>query len=213
MVLKRQTVWLLTMLSLIIVLSVYYISMDRFQGQHALDDEDETTGEEHDEVSESDLDLDWIEDEDVTFIELEDVDDVLGQHSLYSNSNAEEMFDMYRLQRQDARARMNEEYLNVFDSEEASAEVQVQALEQYESLQSLQQQEERLETMIRAKGYEDALVITDDNQVKIYVKADELTKEDVVEINMLAYEELGDKNIRVGFQPDDGKEDPTEGEG
>ncbi|UCZ54604.1 SpoIIIAH-like family protein [Bacillus shivajii] len=209
MVLKRQTVWLLTMLSLIIVLSVYYISMDRIDNQYAIDNE-EVTGEEMDNEG---VGIEGL-DEDFTVIELEDVDDVFGQNSQFSNVSAQEMFDTIRLQRQDARARMNEDYAEVIASSDSSPEVQVYALEQYESLQTLSQQEERLETMIRAKGYEDALVITDTkaNQVKIYVKAPDLSKAEVVEINMLAYEELGDKDIRVGFQPGDGKDDPTDGE-
>jgi len=66
MILKRQTVWLLTMLSLIIVLSVYYISMEQIEGQQTGDLEiEEATG------LNEELEFEWLEDEELTFIGLE----------------------------------------------------------------------------------------------------------------------------------------------
>ncbi|MCR6110499.1 SpoIIIAH-like family protein [Bacillus sp. A301a_S52] len=201
MILKRQTVWLLTMLSLIIVLSVYYISMDRVQEtQTAVTDIEETT---NDEAMEEELEFEWVDGEDITFVELDDVEDVLGDAGLSEQMNTDEMFDTIRLQRQDARGRLNEEYTNVIVSAETDPEIQVEALEKIENLQAMSQQEEMVETIIRSKGYEDALVMTEDNQVNIYVKSNELTTEQVTELNQLAYEHLGIESIRVGFHPGD----------
>ncbi|UTR09467.1 SpoIIIAH-like family protein [Evansella sp. LMS18] len=197
MVLKRQTVWLLTMLSLIVVLSVYYISMENMQPEEAM------TGlhEEADSEGNSDSAGEFGPvDEDVTFIELEEVEDVLGESSLLTGMAAEEVFNTIRLQRMDARERLSEEYVNVFLSDESDTEVQVQALDKYEELRTLSQKEEMLETLIRSKGYDDALVIVEENDVKIYVKADDLSKSEAAELNKMAYEQLGDKNVRVGFQ-------------
>ncbi|MCR6096672.1 SpoIIIAH-like family protein [Salipaludibacillus agaradhaerens] len=201
MILKRQTVWLLTMLSLIIVLSVYYISMDRVQDpQTAVTDIEETT---NDESMEEELEFEWVDGDDITFVELDDVEDVLGDAGLSEQMNTDEMFDTIRLQRQDARGRLNEEYTNVIVSAETDPEIQVEALEKIENLQAMSQQEEMVETIIRSKGYEDALVMTEDNQVNIYVKSNELTTEQVTEINQLAYEHLGIESIRVGFHAGD----------
>ncbi|UJW57557.1 SpoIIIAH-like family protein [Bacillus sp. A116_S68] len=201
MILKRQTVWLLTMLSLIIVLSVYYISMDRVQDpQTAVTDIEEAT---NDESMEEELEFEWVDGDDITFVELDDVEDVLGDAGLSEQMNTDEMFDTIRLQRQDARGRLNEEYTNVIVSAETDPEIQVEALEKIENLQAMSQQEEMVETIIRSKGYEDALVMTEDNQVNIYVKSNELTTEQVTEINQLAYEHLGIQSIRVGFHAGD----------
>ncbi|WP_078577006.1 SpoIIIAH-like family protein [Salipaludibacillus agaradhaerens] len=201
MILKRQTVWLLTMLSLIIVLSVYYISMDRVQDpQTAVTDIEEAT---NDESMEEELEFEWVDGDDITFVELDDVEDVLGEAGLSEQMNTDEMFDTIRLQRQDARGRLNEEYTNVIVSAETDPEIQVEALEKIENLQAMSQQEEMVETIIRSKGYEDALVMTEDNQVNIYVKSNELTTEQVTEINQLAYEHLGIESIRVGFHAGD----------
>ncbi|TMW73751.1 SpoIIIAH-like family protein [Alteribacter natronophilus] len=195
MVLKRQTVWLLTMLSLIIVLSVYYININNQDFAGVPQDQ---TGENQAAEGE-DLEAQLQNDESVTFVEIEDTTAASGQ-SQYSTMSADEMFEMIRLQRQDARGKANEEYADVIASAEASADVQSQAFDGREALQAMAQKEELLETLIKARGYEDALVITEDGQVRIYVKADGLSKEEAVQIKRLAYEELGADNIMVGYQ-------------
>lgn len=203
MILKRQTVWLLTMLSLIIVLSVYYISMDRIDSQQASIEEVEevnSIGDMDLDMLTDELEIEWLEGDDETFIELEEVEDVIGNVST-GGMGAEEMFDTIRLQRQDARGKLNEEYVSVIAGAETNPEIQVQAMEKVESLQEMSQQEEMVETIIRSQGYEDVLVMSDENQVNIYVRANELSKEEVVEINQLAYEHLGIETVRVGFQP------------
>ncbi|WP_280768391.1 SpoIIIAH-like family protein [Salipaludibacillus daqingensis] len=199
MILKRQTVWLLTMLSLIIVLSVYYISMEQFGDPQSGEPEGEQEAEETAGLGEE-IEFEWMDDEELTFIELEDAEEVIGDSTI-SQVNVDQMFDTIRLQRQDSRGKLNEEYKSVIASTETEPEIQVEALEKIESLQIMSQQEEMIETMIRSKGYEDALVMADENQVNIYVKAADLSKEEAVELNQLAYEHIGIENIRVGYQP------------
>ncbi|WP_026689314.1 SpoIIIAH-like family protein [Alteribacter aurantiacus] len=197
MVLKRQTVWLLTMLSLIIVLSVYYININNqdFAGVPDVNEDQEVNASE-----DQDVDEELQDGEDVTFIEIEDAEDVNTESSLYGSMTTEEMFDTIRLQRQDARGKMKENYVAVVASSDAGAEVQSEAFDGMNALEVMAQQEEVLETLIKAKGYEDALVITEEDQVRIYVKAEQLSKEEAVQINNMAYEELGVSNIRVGYQ-------------
>ncbi|MGJ9383286.1 SpoIIIAH-like family protein [Salipaludibacillus sp. CF4.18] len=202
MILKRQTVWLLTMLSLIIVLSVYYISMDRIENQQASIEEVEEVNSMEDmdlDKLTDELEIEWLEGDEETFIELEEAEDVIGNVS--GDMSATEMFDTIKLQRQDARSKLNEEYVSVIAAAETNPEIQVEAMEKVESLQKMSQQEEMVETIIRSQGYEDVLVMSDENQVNIYVRANELSKEEVVEINQLAYEHLGIETVRVGFQP------------
>lgn len=204
MILKRQTVWLLTMLSLIIVLSVYYIMMDGLETQEASVSELEEVQsvQELDEWAEG-LEIEWLESNDELFIELEGAEEVIGGNVASNGMSAEEMFDTIRLQRQDARGKLNEEYVNVMASAETNPEIHVEALEKVEALQEMAQKEEMVETIIRSQGYEDALVMTAENQVNVYVKANELSKEEVVEINQLTFEHLGIETVRVGFQPGD----------
>ncbi|WP_096434711.1 SpoIIIAH-like family protein [Alteribacter populi] len=203
MVLKRQTVWLLTMLSLIIVLSVYYINInnqDFASLPEDLEDGEEVSSVETEEDDEVDLEEQLQNDENVTFIEIENAEDMMAESSEFGNINTDEMFDTIRLQRQDARGKIREDYAEVVASADASADVQSEAYDGMESLHTMAQKEEMLETLIKAKGYEDALVITEEDQVRVYVKAEELSKEEAVQINNMAFEELGVTNIRVGYQ-------------
>lgn len=207
MVLKRQTVWLLTMLSLIIVLSVYYITSPVPGDQLAyLGDENEQSEEnvdvkpdEGNEETEVDTEAEgsFVEFEEVTEASLE------GQldEKILSGFTNDETFNAIRLERQMLRDQLNEDYVDVIASQDASADVQSKALDNIESLRVMAQKEEMLETLIKTKGYEDVLVIAEDNQVKIIVKADELTSEEAVKINLMAREQLGIDNIAVAFQP------------
>ncbi|MFN7251147.1 MAG: SpoIIIAH-like family protein [Anaerobacillus sp.] len=187
MVLKRQTVWLLTMLSLIIVLSVYYITSP-MQDQLAFVGEEEKQGENNN-----------------TFVEFEEIteesmEELFGDKILTSFTN-DEVFNSIRLERREARERMNEDYVAVIASVEASADLQSRALDNIEHLHVLAQKEEMLETLIKTKGYEDVLVIAEGDEVKIIVKANELSREEAVTINLMAREQLGIDNIAVAFQP------------
>jgi stage III sporulation protein AH len=190
MVLKRQTVWLLTMLSLIIVLSVYYITAEPSDQLAFIGDDTE----ENDNVDGQKDDDSFIEIEEITEDELESLLEEKG----FTN---DEVFNSIRLERQETRDRLSVDYTAVIASGEASAEVQSRALDSIENLRVLAQQEEMLETLIKAKGYDDVLVIADAEGVKIIVKADELSKEEGVKIMNMAKEKLNMENIAVNFQP------------
>lgn len=189
MVLKRQTVWLLTMLSLIIVLSVYYITSPMPNDQLAF------VG---DETEQSQEDGSFVEFEEVTEAEMEEL---LDDNNILTGFTSDEVFNTIRLERQMARDRLSEDYVAVIASVDASADVQSRALDNIESLRVLAQKEEMLETLIKTKGYEDVLVIAEGDEVKIIVKANELSKEEAVKINLMAREQLGIDNIAVAFQP------------
>jgi stage III sporulation protein AH len=67
-------------------------------------------------------------------------------------------------------------------------------------LQSLTMKEATLETLIKSMGFKDALVSTMNNEIKVIVKADKLSKKEVVEIMNLANEHLGSsKTVAVEY--------------
>jgi stage III sporulation protein AH len=169
MLLKKQTVWLLTMLSLIIVLSVYYITAPGGTDSTAFLDNGKKEAEKNAAVSGT-----------------EDAD----------------MFTALRLQRDEHRDEMSEEYTAVVASPTASAEIQAEAWAKISELQSLGMKEATLETLIKAMGFDDALVNTMEREVRVIVKADKkLSKKQVVSIMGKAREHLGkDKTVAVEFQ-------------
>ncbi|MCM3788390.1 SpoIIIAH-like family protein [Domibacillus sp. 8LH] len=114
----------------------------------------------------------------------------------------DEVFEMIRLEAEEERSRLKEELTAKVASADLSAEAKDEA---YTTMQELDEQaasERMLETVIKSKGYEDALVRTMDGEVRITVKADSHSTEAANELIRLAKEEMGDKMpVSVEFEP------------
>ncbi|MFC5713319.1 SpoIIIAH-like family protein [Thalassorhabdus alkalitolerans] len=243
MVLKKQTVWLVTMVSLIVVLGVYYMTAppaveqasqeeevpgteltdeewvewledgqvdilidEQEPGEEVPSAEEETPGkEEGEEGGEEEGEAGGEEAEEGQEQEEEEAPAQMQEteaeeaSTIAAPAAAEGMFSALRLEREETRSRLREDYTNTIASEDMSAAEKNDAHEKKENLQKTAQQESMLETLIQSQGYEDALVITEEDQVKIIVQAEKLTEQEVVEINKLAAEHLGKKDIAVGY--------------
>ena len=114
----------------------------------------------------------------------------------------DEVFEMIRLEAEEERSRLKEELTAKVASADLSAEAKDEA---YTTMQQLDEQassERMLETVIKSKGYEDALVRTMEGEVRITVKADSHSTEAAKELIRLAKEEMGDKMpVSVEFEP------------
>ncbi|WP_216829438.1 SpoIIIAH-like family protein [Alkalihalobacterium elongatum] len=204
MVLKKQTVWLLTMLSLIVVLSVYYMTS---QPQNTtdlayMDEEMEGIEELMGEEDAGQVSVNIEEDEmEEMMTEGNNEDEGEVEEGMISAINSDEFFTEIRLDREVSRSKMLQEYTNIIAEADVPAQVKVEALEKQNNLLALEQKENLLETLIRSKGYKDVLVLSEEEQVKIIVKADELTKEQANEILLMANEQLGERLVVVGHQP------------
>ncbi|WP_227395183.1 SpoIIIAH-like family protein [Jeotgalibacillus aurantiacus] len=180
--LKKQTVWLLTMVSLVVVLSVYYVfSPSEELSPITLDESAEMVlGEDSDE---------WL---------LEDEVDVT------SEAAGDELFDVLRMEVQDERSALREQLTSKVASTEFSAAEKNEAYAAMEELTKLETKEQMIESMIKALGYEDALVRSEDNRVLITVKSaeNEHSKEAANELVQLGRRELGEQAfVSVMFEP------------
>lgn len=176
MALKKQTVWLLTMLSLIIVLSVYYVTSGTTDFAAPGEEEQETGAPDQ-------IEIELTEDGKVPEGSLE----VNGQ-------SVAETFAEARISKEEARSKLAEQYRDESASQDASPEEQVAARDKSMEILSLTQSEEQLESLVKAKGYENVLVISEDSKVQIMVDAKELTSAQANDIIMLAKEQLGSAN-------------------
>ena len=195
MLLKKQTVWLLTMLSLVVVLSVYYITTP--EGSN----EDFAFVEQNEgEVTEG---------VDVTTTgnsaQGEGTVEETGDNSIISSVSSDELFTALRLGIQDQRSQLKEDLEAIVTSSEVSAEEKSEALDQMQQLSKIQETELTLETLIKARGYEDALVRADGKKVIITVKAESPSSSEAVEIIQLVRNEFPNMesaaNVAVEFQP------------
>jgi len=183
MLLKKQTVWLLTMLSLVVVLSVYYItSPEPNQGNLATVEEQEENA---------------VNEEAVEEIESEDGETII------SGIASDEQFEALRLDLEDARSEMKEEYQEILASTDLPVEQRNVAYEKMQELDSISQKEGTLETLIKTMGYDDALVRADGDKVRVTVKAKEHTAAEANEIIQMVRNELGSlQAVAVTFQPE-----------
>jgi stage III sporulation protein AH len=218
MLLKKQTVWLLTMLSLVVVLSVYYITSPEQQQNElaAVDQEEEKeqteeTAEEplkDNEESNTNTEKEAQPNANETETEtnekqandIEAKDAVNKDAEIITNAAGDEVFETMRMQLLDERSQMKEELERKIGSIELSAEERSQAKEQMDELNEIAQKELLLETLLKAKNYNDVLVQADDKQVNITVKAEKQSKAEANKIMQTVRSELGPLHAVVEFQ-------------
>ncbi|MFS0751475.1 SpoIIIAH-like family protein [Oceanobacillus sp. 1P07AA] len=183
--LKKQTVWLLTMLSLMVVLSVFYIFSPNGDDLAFIDD-----GQDGSEETTAPADGD-------ENAEIEST----------NNVGSDEVFTTIRMEVQDERSKQKSRLTDVVASGSASAEEKDEALKEIDQLEELSSKEKILqEQILGATGYEDVLVRTDGDKVHVHVKVEELSDEEAVNIMQMVRDEFGrDITTEVNFQPTTGE--------
>ncbi len=186
MLLKKQTVWLLTMLSLVVVLSVYYITSPEQSGSNmAAVDEEETKEENNKSSSEK----------------TEAGADEGG--SVVSGAAADEIFESLRLDLEEERSKQKEALRDTMASTDLPADKRSEAFDEIQKIDEISRKEALLETLIIAMGYKDALVRADGEKVRITVKSDKHSPEKANEIIQMVKNEIGEMQmVSVTFQPE-----------
>lgn len=180
---KRQTIWLLTMLSLVVVLSVYYVTTP---------DQLKTTSLLNMTNNESASNLDS------TPKNTDKKDN--GKETSASEESTTEIFLKQRMEQEDLRSQLIEEYQATVDSATASAEEKSEAFTSMKELQKLTALESDVEVMIKEAGYKDALVRASENEVKVSVKSAKHDRKTANEIIQMTRSILGEKLVSVTFQ-------------
>ena len=180
--LKKQTVWLLTMLSLMVVLSVYYIFSANGNDLAFVDDGQDAASEDVVPATQSE-----------EGIEVDNIENV----------DSDELFTTIRMEIQDERSRKKSQLTDVVASANASATEKDEALQEIDGLEELESKELILqEQLLAATEYEDVLVRSNDGKVHIHVKTEELPVTEAANIMQMARDEFGeDVKAEVNFQP------------
>lgn len=186
MLLKKQTVWLLTMLSLVVVLSVYYITSPEPKSNELAAVKQEEKADQKADQNETKTDA-----------EAKDGDTVISQVA------GDEEFEALRIKLQDERSELKENLNTVVASTDLPASERSEAVDQMKKLSEIAQKEEMLETLIKARDYEDALVRADGSTVKIIIKSNKKSsKSEANAIIQMVKKEIGETNfVAVEFQP------------
>jgi stage III sporulation protein AH len=161
---KKQTVWLLTMLSLIVVLSVYALSAP---GNHT-SNSSQSAADKAKPASTG----------------------IKTGKTVTATAAATKLADI-ELSKNDERAQLEKKYENVIASNESSAKEINAAYNEMDSLKALADNETMLEDVIQSKGFKNSVVKTSGSQVQIYVDSNKLTDKQANHLIQLANEYLG----------------------
>ncbi|MEH7383118.1 SpoIIIAH-like family protein [Bacillus sp. JJ1533] len=204
MLLKKQTVWLLTMLSLVVVLSVYYITTPENNNNNVAMEQEEQKDNEKENVETSKENMETsTENKEGTSVTVEEDED----GNVISSVSSDDMFAELRLQVDEHRSKLRSTLEAQTASTELTADQKNQAYEDLKKLDEIETKEKIIETMIKSNNYEDALVRVEGDKIRITVKSKDSSKKQANEILRLVRSELGNlQNVAVQFELT-GKED------
>lgn len=205
MLLKKQTVWLLTMLSLVVVLSVYYLTSPESTTQKTVTTEQQLN--KNNENAAMMEDKSKVESTKKSEANMDEQSKTSTNPKTESNeatvkiTSGDDEFTALRMQIDDERAKLNEELTNKVGNTNLSTEEINKTYEAIEQLSEDMVEENYLEGMIVSMNYDAALVRVDGKDVKVTVKAEEHSPADANKIIRLVRGEIKDaNNIFVDFK-------------
>lgn len=185
---SKQTVWLITMLSLMVVLSAYYIvkgpvePIDEVASDAALDTEVTTKETNPLELTLFGTDEEEGEEPEDAEKENEEVEDKNEETGEAPALGAQDYFLALQSERSSIHEQLIEKYTDIMTDPEATEEQVEKASAELEKLRENIDQVTQMEELIRGEGYDDALVMHEKGKYDITVQADKLTKKQAVEI-------------------------------
>jgi len=177
---RRRTVWFMTLLSLVAVISVYYLvdPAKQFNGLTIFTD-------------------DTLQQTAVTGVTDQEAtkEDVTQEVSSPSH-----LFEEMRMQVSDERSQLRQQLTQKIASQEYTADEKNKAFNDIDSLIKQESAEAMLEMLIKSLGYSDAFVKADGGKVSVTVMAEELSKSQANEIIYLVRTEWeGANDVQVKF--------------
>ncbi|MEC2402019.1 stage III sporulation ratchet engulfment protein SpoIIIAH [Bacillus subtilis] len=215
--LKKQTVWLLTMLSLVVVLSVYYIMSPEsknaveMQSEKSASDSGEVATEKapakQDTKEKSGTETEKGKEDGTKGTKDSSADketsaEASEKGTVVTETADDDLFTTYRLDLEDARSKEREELNAIVSSDDATAKEKSEAYDKMTALSEVEGTEKQLETLIKTQGYEDALVNAEGDKINITVKSDKHSKSKATAIIDLVAKEIKTmKDVAVTFEP------------
>ncbi|MFC4388565.1 SpoIIIAH-like family protein [Gracilibacillus marinus] len=182
--LKKQTVWLLTMLSLMVVLSVYYLNAPK-QGDLAFNNEQDNVSTE-------------LLDQETNTSGVTDLSEEVDTSSI----STDEQFAAVRLEVMNQRSLEKERLESIVASAEATSEEKNIAYEAMKEMEVMESKEAILEDTIKSiNGYDHVLVRNvSNNNIVVTVQTDTLSKKEANRIIQQTKDEFGEVNIEVQYK-------------
>ncbi|KAA0804919.1 SpoIIIAH-like family protein [Bacillus sp. JAS102] len=218
--LKKQTVWLLTMLSLVVVLSVYYVTTpDKMNtaspttgekiGQEKQGTDKAVTNEAPKETPKETPKKENTNKETSNKETNKETDkkesatkETSKKEANVTVQSSDENFTALRMQMEDQRSEQKARLQEVMNSAKSSATEKSKAKDNFDAITTMETKQELLETVIKSQGgYKDALVRADGTDIKVTVKAAKHSQKEANKIIQLVRSEGGSKDVGVKFDP------------
>ncbi|MGR5993598.1 SpoIIIAH-like family protein [Bacillus cereus] len=211
--LKKQTVWLLTMLSLVVVLSVYYVTTpDKMNtaspatgekiGQEKQGTDKAVTNEAPKETPKKENTSKETTNKETDKKRKCKKKKQVKKEGNVSVQSSDENFTALRMQMEDQRSEQKAKLQEVMSSTKASATEKNKAKENFDAITTMETKQELLETVIKSQGgYPDALVRADGTDIRVTVKAAKHSQKEANKIIQLVRSEGGSKDVGVKFDP------------
>jgi len=205
-VLKKQTVWLLTMLSLVVVLSVYYVTTpDKMNTASPATGEkigQEKQGTDKAVTNEAPKETPKKETTNKETSNKETNKETSKKDANVTVQSSDENFTALRMQMEDQRSEQKARLQEVMNSAKSSATEKSKAKDNFDAITTMETKQELLETVIKSQGgYKDALVRADGTDIRVTVKAAKHSQKEANKIIQLVRSEGGSKDVGVKFDP------------
>ncbi|WP_306007358.1 SpoIIIAH-like family protein [Bacillus sp. MMSF_3353] len=204
--LKKQTVWLLTMLSLVVVLSVYYVTTpDKMNTASPATGEkigQEKQGTDKAVTNEAPKETPKKENTSKETSNKETNKETSKKDANVTVQSSDENFTALRMQMEDQLSEQKSRLQEVMNSAKSSATEKSKAKDNFDAITTMETKQELLETVIKSQGgYKDALVRADGTDIKVTVKAAKHSQKEANKIIQLVRSEGGSKDVGVKFDP------------
>ncbi len=212
MVLRKQTVWLLTMLAVMVVLSGYYLvkgpqdQLSVSQQQTEVDEFPnvivETKQSEQPAGAVTGTDNQPITVQTPTASTEEQATGTEKQEAAVLADTPNDVFTGYKMNRDTMIEKEKDEQMQVMMNPEATPQAVAEAKARHEELSTIQQATITVEEMLKASGYKDAVVSVLKDKVTVIVQKDKLEAGEVVDIIAQVKQHLNvpGKNISVQYK-------------
>ncbi len=108
--------------------------------------------------------------------------DNAGEAVLVSNSVAGNYFDEAKLSREQTRAKNKETLTELVNNKNTSSEQKEKAMNEIMKMTEINEKETATENLLAAKGFDEAVVTIVDDSVDVIVNAEELTEQQIAQI-------------------------------
>lgn len=113
--------------------------------------------------------------------------------------SADAYFSSVLVSRQKSRDESMEVWQSVVDNKSSTETAKTEALTEINNLAKIMEKETNIETLIKAKGFEECVAVISGEKVSVVVKSEELIPSQISQINEIVYDQTGILPVNINI--------------